>query len=225
MNADLTGQRFGRLTVLGRRPSDKSGRIRWECLCDCGNKTIVAGTRLRKGASKSCGCYQRDAVRAHNLTHGETRQKPGEQRIPRIYRIWANMKTRCNNPNTPYYDRYGGRGIRVCPEWTDSFEAFHAWAISAGYDDAKEIDRIDNDGDYTPENCRWVPHEAQQNNKENTVRITHAGQTRTLSEWAAITGLKSKTIWQRLQRGKTPEEALTQTDKPRAVANFAALCL
>lgn len=208
MNADLTGQRFGRLTVLERAPSDKSGRIRWECRCDCGNKTIVAGTRLRKGASQSCGCYQRDAVRAHNLTHGETQQKPGEQRIPRIYRIWANMKTRCNNPNTPYYDRYGGRGIRVCPEWENSFETFRNWAIANGYADGLQIDRIDNDGDYTPENCRWVSKEENANNKRNNLIIEWNGEAHTAAEWSKLTGISLKSIYTRHADGKPPEEIL-----------------
>lgn len=221
---DLTGQKFGRLTAV--EPAPRQGnRSMWKCICECGNAVTASVGDLRSGHSRSCGCLASEILTERNLTHGQTRRNPGKRRIPRIYNIWAGMKQRCTNPNVQRYPRYGGRGIRVCPEWADSFEAFQAWAMAAGYDDTKEIDRIDNDGDYTPENCRWVPHEAQQGNKENTVRITHAGQTHTLSEWAAITGLKSKTIWQRLQRGKTPEEALTQTGKPRAAAVSAAFCL
>ena len=206
--SDLTGRRFGRLTAIERVESDKSGRIRWKCLCDCGKETIVAATRLRNGKSVSCGCYQKEVVRAQNLTHGQTQQKPGERRIPKIYRTWANMKTRCNNPNTPYYSRYGGRGIKVCPEWADSFEAFYSWAMSHGYDDTKEIDRIDNDGGYTPENCRWVSRERNANNKRNNLIIEMDGVVHTAAEWAKITGISIKAIYTRHADGKPPEEIL-----------------
>lgn len=204
---DLTGQRFGRLVVI--EPAPKQGkRSMWKCRCDCGATTIAALGDLRSGHTTSCGCYAREATAERNHTHGHTKRPKGKRRIPRIYNIWEGMKQRCGNPNVERYPHYGGRGIKVCQEWADSFEAFYSWAMSHGYDDTKEIDRIDNDGDYTPDNCRWVPHESQQNNKGNTVKITCFGQTRTLSEWASITGIRRGTIWQRLKRGKSPEEAL-----------------
>ena len=206
--SDLTGRRFGRLTAIERVESDKSGRIRWKCLCDCGKETIVAATRLRNGKSISCGCYQKEAVRAHNLTHGMTQQKTEERRIPRIYGIWANMKQRCNNPKVACYGRYGGRGIKVCPEWSKSFESFYTWAMSHGIADDLQIDRIDNDGDYTPENCRWVSREENANNKRNNLIIELDGVAHTAAEWSKITGISIKAIYTRRADGKPPEEIL-----------------
>ena len=139
---DLTGQRFGRLTVLERAGTDSRREAVWRCICTCGNEIYVQGHHLRCGNTQSCGCLRVDTA----TTHGESRS--------RLYHIWFGMKTRCYNPNTKDFKNYGGRGITVCPEWLYDFPAFQKWAIANGYRDDLTIDRIDNDKGYSPDNCR-----------------------------------------------------------------------
>lgn len=156
---NLRGQRFGRL--VAREPVAKSGgHILWLCDCDCGLDAIVSSDTLIRGASKSCGCLNHEVQLSgiNRTTHGQTGT--------RLYRIWKKMKSRCHNPNDPDYQKYyGSRGITVCPEWRDSFQAFHDWAIGAGYADTLSLDRIDNDKGYSPENCRWATAEEQRHNQ------------------------------------------------------------
>ncbi len=158
---DLTGKRFGRLTVIEKSES-KNGFASWLCECDCGEKCVVCGRALRIGKTKSCGCLRRE-------TTAKTRKKHGKKNS-RLYRIWTAMKARCTNPQNKRYIHYGGRGIKVCSEWMNSFEAFYEWAMENGYKpDAKRgectIDRINNDGDYCPANCRWATTAEQNQNK------------------------------------------------------------
>ncbi len=198
---NLTWKRFGRLTVLYRcednvTPSGYKTPM-WMCLCDCGNKVAVRGKSLTGGVTRSCGCLAKELMSERKRVHGGFGT--------RLYAVWDSMRQRCNNPNHYAYANYGGRGISVCREW-DDYSAFRRWALSSGYDDGAgrgecTLDRVDTNGDYRPDNCRWVNMRAQTNNRRETIFLTYEGQTLPLSEWADITGIKYPTLWQRYKRG------------------------
>lgn len=210
---DLTGKRFGRLTVLEWIPSAR-GNARWLCRCDCGTEKVVNGKSLRNGHSKSCGCYQREEVsqRMRNLTPEEKRKYARyshHMSDSRIYRIYAGMKGRCYGPSNTHYEYYGGRGIKMCDEWLDDFMNFYEWAMANGYEDHLTIDRIDVNGNYCPENCRWATRKEQLNNTRQNRFLKFNGETHTVKEWADITGINVSTLRRRLKNGWSVELALT----------------
>lgn len=187
---DLTGKRFGRLLVLYRtenRIISGSTRVFYHCRCDCGREVDVQGGSLRNGLSHSCGCLQRESAKTGNSkrTHGMTGT--------RIHRIWKGLNCRCNNKNHPKYSRYGERGITVCDEWSGSnkngFINFYKWAMENGYSDLLTIDRMNNDGNYCPENCRWTSVAEQDNNKSTNRYVSVDGQRKTVSQWSSIVGI------------------------------------
>lgn len=184
------GNQYGRLLVIGRAENCKQGQAQWECLCDCGKTCVVSGSNLRRGKQISCGCYGRE-VNAKN-------DVPTELRQGRIYRIWQRMISRCTNPRNSRYYTYGARGIKVCDEWTNDYMKFHEWAIENGYSDNLSIDRIDNDGNYEPSNCRWATNTQQVRNTSKTVFITYNGEKRPLTEWCEMLHLKRSTVYARL---------------------------
>lgn len=169
---DLIGKKFGRLTVVSEIGYGNGYHgVVWHCKCDCGNEVDVIGYNLREGLSLSCGCYAKEVASIRNKTHGDSKS--------RLYRIWRGMKTRCYNSSEPGYKYYGARGIYVCDEWNNSYEAFQEWALNNGYDKKLSIDRIDTNGPYSPENCRWATAQQQNNNKRSNVLITYQGETHT----------------------------------------------
>ena len=162
MYKDLTGEKYNRLLVLQRFGTNGIGRgVLWECLCDCGNKTIVRSGDLTKGHTKSCGCLRRERVSQARKKHGD--------RGGRLYAVWRTMRRRCENPKHRDYEWYGAKGVKVCDEWQD-YSTFKEWSIANGYDITAPkgkctIDRIDPYGIYEPSNCRWVSMKEQNANK------------------------------------------------------------
>lgn len=206
---DLTGQKFGRLTVIDRAPNrgNRGQRIAWNCVCDCGKAVEVLAYGLRKGKTCSCGCLQRERTGNANRTHGDS--------STRLNRIWRGIKSRCDNPHDTIFPRYGGRGISICPEWRGSFEAFREWALSHGYDDSLTIDRTDVNGPYSPDNCRWATYAEQARNKRNNV--TFKGKC--LTEWANELHISRSIIQSRIKRGWPIEEAIFTPLKRRVKRN------
>lgn len=205
---NLDGKRFGRLVVLERTPGNKKD-VYWTCLCDCGNIKSISGSRLRQGKTKSCGCLKfqynvkSEVQYNHHKTHGMSNT--------RIYAIYRKMLRRCYNKNCKEYYRYGGRGISVCDEWQgeNGFIVFYEWACDNGYTDILSIDRINNDGNYEPSNCRWVDAKTQANNTKSTIFLTYNGETKPASEWAVVTGISQDTLTQRKRSGWSDEDCVT----------------
>lgn len=199
---DLTGERFGKLVALERH-YDKNKKISfWKCKCDCGNTTIVRANSLKHGRVKSCGCLRTESNLANKSKHGLSKTH--------LYAVWNSMKERCYNKNNHNYLRYGGRGITVCEEWKNSFKEFSEWAFLNGYQEELSIDRIDNNGNYCPNNCRWVDKKTQNNNRNVSFMITYNGKTQNLSSWCEELNLPYFRTWQRIvQYGYSFEQAIS----------------
>ena len=200
--ANLSGNIYGKLIVTNfayRKRSGKNYKYYWTCQCDCGGICTVESYNLKSGITKSCGCYREDFRKKHNLTR------------TRLYRIWRNIRSRCNNPNTKNYKRYGGRGITVCDEWLNEndFMKFYDWALSNGYQDGLTLDRIDNNGNYEPNNCRWTTMEEQSQNTSKAINITYNNETYSLSKWSRKTGISRSTLYTRYKSGWGVEKMLT----------------
>lgn len=191
---DLTGEKFGRLTVL-ERAKNHGKRTYWKCLCDCGREKDVGAYDLTSGKTKSCGCYSAGPRKSINLSES------------RLYQIWEGMISRCENKNKDNYQQYGARGICVCAEWHD-FCAFMQWSLDNGYADYLTIDRKSTNGNYCPENCRWVSWETQNNNRRNNRVLEIAGVKMTITQASGVFGVSKTTVYDRLSRGWSMEKAL-----------------
>lgn len=199
---DISGQVFGRLRVIRYYGTNKNGKALWECLCDCGKTTICIGENLKNGVTRSCGCLRKEIETTVNVTHGMSRIRP--------YKIWVDMKKRCNNPKNKEYPNYGGRGIKVCVEWENDFPTFYKWAISNGYDDSLTIDRKDVNGNYCPENCRWSTLIEQGRNKrlspKNTTGVSGVTYKKQDKAYVARITVDGKRVY--LGEYKTLDEAI-----------------
>lgn len=184
---DLTGQRFGRLTVIGLKDTN-TRKTFWICQCDCGNLKEVRSDSLIAGNIRSCGCLKREQDKKNLINPSIIKSQDAGFKCSntRLYSIWQKMRGRCYNIHDTHYHRYGGRGITVCNQWREDFISFYKWAMENGYKDNLTIDRIDNDGNYCPENCRWATQKQQARNRSTNVNITIGNSTRTLTEWCEI---------------------------------------
>ena len=192
---DLSNKKFGKLTVLKFLKTDSHYNSFWLCKCDCGNEIAARADHLQRGGTKSCGCLRnKNMPRAMYENGGK-----------RLQRILMSCIKRCENPSEPYYNRYGGRGIKVCDEWKNDFQKFYDWSMANGYRDNLTIDRIDNDKGYSPVNCRWVDMKIQSNNRCNNRRVCYQGQEYTLSELADKLGIEYKHFWYLIKKGKLKE--------------------
>lgn len=183
----------------------------WLCKCDCGNEIATLAGSLRSGETRSCGCLQKEKALITASHARAVRCSKVKTKNSHLYSVWYNMIARCTDPKNKSYPNYGGRGIRVCAEWQNDFYAFQSWALEHGFAPVLTIDRIDNDGDYAPDNCRWATYVEQNNNYRRNVIIEFRGEQRTIAEWARLTGLGHALIWQRIFALKWPvSRALTE---------------
>ena len=203
----ITEKKFGDWTAnyFFRKPVSIKGcktRLYCNCTCICGKVKDVRADSLFDGSSKNCGCLRRNQIIKQNTTHGMVGT--------RIYRIWNNMKQRCNNPNATEYERYGGRGIKVCKEWEDDFNSFYEWAIKNGYSDNLTIERNDINKNYEPNNCKWITLQEQLKNTSRTVFITYKGVTKCAMDWCKELELHNNVVIRKYRKGLPIEEVLSR---------------
>ena len=208
---NISGQRFGRLIVL-YRDNPKNGKTYWVCQCDCGKQTNVYGLKLRNGETKSCGCLRNEMTSKIQKRHGLTKTT--------LHNAWINMKTRCDNPIHNEYHRYGGRGITYCEEWKD-FDNFMKWSLSNGFKEEKDergknllsLDRIDNNKNYCPENCKWSTRIEQARNKYTNKNYEYKGKTYCLTALAEMSAVGIDSIRRRIKQGWSIEDAVDTPSK------------
>ena len=211
---DITGQKFGRLEATSRAFKDQQRRCwHWICVCECGAELIVRGDCLMSGNTRSCGCLRRDRIVESHFVHGKSKDP--------LYDVWIAMRARCLDPNNGFYHNYGGRGIALCEEWLN-YIPFQEWSLKNGYKRGLCIDRRNNNGPYSPENCRWVTHKTNNRNTRRTHYITYAGETKSLTDWAEEKGLNAQALGNRLNNYNWSIERALETPigyrSPRKVA-------
>ena len=198
MEKDLIGQKFSRLTVIELNKQNKGGSS-WVCKCDCGKIVIIRASDLKKGNRKSCGCILSDGKKKSLEACIKTCTTHGLSNT-REYSIWKNMISRCENPKSKSYKHYGGRGITICEEW-HNIETFYKRTKESGYKDGLTIDRIDVNGNYEPNNCRWATQKEQTNNERRNIKTEFNGEIHTLGEWSEILNININTLQYRYHRG------------------------
>lgn len=209
---DITGQKFGRLTAIERAGVNKYNYATWKCVCECGKEVVVSGNSLRNGNTKSCGCYNRqkstERIVALNTKHGKSHT--------RLFCVWSSMIDRCESPKSISFPHYGAKGISICDEWRNDFEAFYEWAMSQGYDPLAKrgeytIDRIDNNKGYSPDNCRLANYREQADNRRSTRFFEYGDKRMNLADWARYYG-----------RSKGAFESMSDEDILRKIEAYEA---
>lgn len=198
---DMTGVRYGSITAISAAGPSNGAKIKWLCRCDCGCDFVTCGGKIRSGEVISCPSCSRERVRLDRVTHGK--RKTDE------YRIWTHIKSRCFNPKVPSYKNYGGRGITMCDKWRESFDSFIS-DMGCRPSTDHSIDRINNDGNYEPGNCRWATRKTQMNNTRVNRLIQIEGETKTMTQWADVIGVCREVVYKRLKRGIAGAELLDQ---------------
>ena len=210
MNPDHTkdnyvGNKYNMLTCLGFSHNVRGEGNYYRFRCDCGNVVLLPITLVKRGRKYSCGCTRKkrnnDVYKGLNLKHGMS--------DTHLYKIYTGMKDRCLNPKSKYYRRYGGRGITVCEEWKKDSSSFFRWALSNGYKEGLSLDRINNDGNYEPGNCRWATRTQQMNNTRTNKYMTHDGVTMTMKQWSIELGIPYSVLKNRSKAGWSDEDMLT----------------
>lgn len=210
---NLTGRRFGRLVAIGPVGTYRfkgGSYVRWLCKCDCDRSTVVVSSSLVGGTTISCGCRRQEIMKTawkRTYKHGHSRRTPE-------YRTWSLMKSRCHNPDDKAYFRYGARGIKVCTRWRADFSAFYS-DVGPRPSVGHSIDRIDNDGDYEPGNCRWATKKEQANNRRTSAKATLFGKTQTLAQWAKELGIGQSTLSWRVRNNKPLDAPVRKTKRWR----------
>jgi len=207
---DLTGMKFGRLTVLEYYDTTRHG-VRWECRCDCGATTIAYTSSLTTGNTSSCGCFYKERIKTINIKHG--------MRHTKIYSTWCNIKKRCKDVSSKRSKDYGGRGISVCKEWNNDFISFYKWAMDNGYSDDLTIERINNNGNYEPSNCKWATAKEQNDNKRNNIFVSINGVVVSFRDFLEAFGVKYKTGYNRYYNGHFP---IPENKLGNAIATYVA---
>lgn len=200
---DISGMRFGRLLALQFAGRNERGHILWKCACDCGNEVLKCGQALRNGSTRSCGCFQRQLAFDRHRIHGEAGSPE--------HMVWVSMIQRCINPSHRYWHLYGGRGITVCKQWRGPM-GFQTFLRDMGHrpSQSHSIDRFpDNNGPYSPENCRWATRIEQARNRSTNCLITFRGHTLTIQEWSERSGIHKSVIQWRFRHGWSPQRTLT----------------
>jgi hypothetical protein len=190
----IIGIKFGRLTIIKESEIKKHNRVTLKCKCDCGNEFTGTLNSIKKGNAKSCGCFKNET---------KSNYKNGLRKHP-LYSVWANIKQRCLNKKQPKYNDYGGRGIIICKEWENSFEVFYKWCLDNNWEKGLEIDRLDNNGNYKPGNCRFVNRSQNMNNTRYNTIINYNNETKTLAEWAKELNIPYGRLAQRINKLKMP---------------------
>lgn len=196
---DLVGKKYGRLLVISESPHSKNQPTRWLCKCDCGNETVVFGVNIKRGLTQSCGCFNKERIRSIFTTHGAT---AGGRETPE-YKAWCHIKDRCYNEKNKQFKDWGGRGIKMCDRWKDSFDNFLS---DMGLKPSKKhsIDRFpNNDGDYEPSNCRWGTSKEQNGSRRNNVIIEYNGECLVQRDWSKRLGVCEHTINRYINKGKS----------------------
>lgn len=207
---DLTGQQFNRLKVIRRAPN-RGKQTYWLCECQCENKTLkeVRGADLKNGTTKSCGCWKKEVdmqkIKEFNKSIGYEEHGMSDSRI---YSIWLDMNRRCADENRERFKDYGGKGIEVCNSWKNSFKSFKDWALANGYSEELTIDRIDNNGDYEPDNCKWSTYKEQNNNRGYHRFVEINGVVKNVTQWCEELGMDKHLVRSRIHKGWSEEEAL-----------------